>query len=154
MCPPCVGASYYPNRACKPQGTCLMDYRARNASDTSRRTRHVARGPITRTRRETTQTATPTQRPDPGKKEHRQATSGPPGKKEHRQATFFEAPSGKKEPTSIIRTTWRGKKKTSNIRTTTVNNLAGKNRETTLGQHPGTTSLLRHPPPKKKEAKK
>ena len=41
-----------------------------NAPD---RARHMARGPITRTRREATQTATPTQRPDPGK--HKTPTS-------------------------------------------------------------------------------
>ena len=40
-------------------------------------TRQIARGPVTRTRRETTQTETPTQRPDHGRKEHRQETFGP-----------------------------------------------------------------------------
>ena len=47
--------------------------------DAPGRARRMARGPITRTRQETTQTATPTQRPDPSRKEHRQATFGPPG---------------------------------------------------------------------------
>ena len=70
--PPCVGGSYYPNRACTSHGTCPMDHRTRNAPATSRRTRaqqstsarRVARRRITRTRRETTQPAThPTPRP-------------------------------------------------------------------------------------------
>ena len=102
MCPPCVSGSYYPNRACTLQGTCLMDHRARNAlchlqthtrppvpvaarANAPDRARQMARGPITRTRWETTQTATPTQRPDPSKRtptkntdKHR-ATFGPPG---------------------------------------------------------------------------
>ena len=90
-------------------------HRARNAPATSRRTaaapcpwrrrtnapdraRQIARGPITLARRETTQTATPTKRPDPGKEEHQQATFRPsPGKKKkHRQATF--GPPGGKSP--------------------------------------------------------
>ena len=39
MCAPCVGGSYYPNRACKSHGTCPMDHRARHAPATSRRKR-------------------------------------------------------------------------------------------------------------------
>ena len=85
MCPPCVGGSYCPDRACTSHGTCSMDHRARNALDTSRRTRgrscpwrqrtsaanrarQTAARPITRTHCETTQSATPTQRPKPGQK--------------------------------------------------------------------------------------
>ena len=50
MCPPCVGGSYYPNRACTSHGTCLMVCRARNGSATFRRTRGHLVGSIARIR--------------------------------------------------------------------------------------------------------
>ena len=82
----------------------LMDYRARNASTPPPDAHEAApclwrqrtnapdraRRPITRTRRETTQTATPTQRPDPSKHKHRQATFGPLLLK-NRQSTFGQS---------------------------------------------------------------
>ena len=72
---------------------CLWRRRT-NAPD---RARLMARGPITWTRRETTQTATPTQRPDPNKKKHQQTTfKSLSGKKEHRPATFGPHLAGKK----------------------------------------------------------
>ena len=86
---------------------CLWRRRT-NAPDCARQ---IARRPITLTCLEPTQTATPTQRPDPINKEHRQATVGPRGgNKEHRQATFGPH-SGKQKK---HRQQCSGKKKTRN----------------------------------------
>ena len=98
LCPPCVGGKHYPNCACTSHGSCPMVHRARNAPcpwrrrTIAHRARQMVIRPVTGTRRETTQTATPVQRPDPG---------------------------GKKKTTSNIRTTRR--EKSANSEKPTVN---------------------------------
>ena len=106
MCPPSVGASYCPKRACTAYGTCQMDHCARNAPATSRRTQNRA-VPVAaahqRTRPRTTNCKR-TNHPDalgtdtnhnthPTPRPHQQRTPTSnirtiPGRKEHRQATF------------------------------------------------------------------
>ena len=55
------------------------------------RARQLARGPITQTRRETTQTATPSQRPHASTQTHRQATFGPlRGSSANSEKPFFD----------------------------------------------------------------
>ena len=107
MCPPCVGGSYCPNCACTSYGTCLMDYRARNASTTFEAAPRPCSRSTKRTRKPRTTNGKRTHHRDaPGNDTNGNTYPTPRlwQTQKHRQATFGPPAQKNKAPTSNIRT--------------------------------------------------